>query len=98
VTVVARWDDPAIAREDSWRRELWLGRGWLPDARAWLVQPEELPARCGVGARCFVVALQGDVPALRASLGLEVLETEGRLALLASPAIAARPGPLATGR
>jgi 4-amino-4-deoxy-L-arabinose transferase-like glycosyltransferase len=98
VTVVARWDDPAIAREDSWRRELWLGRGWHPAARAWLVQPEELPARCGEGARCFVVARQGDVPALQASLGLEVLETEGRLALLASPAIAARPGPLAAGR
>ena len=98
VTVVARWDDPAIAQEDSWRRELWLGRGWRPSSRAWLVQPDELPARCGPGARCFVVAREGDAPALRATLGLEVLETQGRLALLASPGVAPRPGSLAAGR
>ncbi|HET9553435.1 MAG TPA: glycosyltransferase family 39 protein [Anaeromyxobacteraceae bacterium] len=86
--VVEDWDDPAIAREDSWRRELWLGRGWRPESQAWLVKPEALSERCGPGARCFVVARERDVAALRASLGLEELAREGRLVLLASPAAA----------
>jgi hypothetical protein len=88
LAVVEDWDDPAIAAEDSWRRELWLGRGWRPESQAWLVKPEALPGRCGPGARCFVVAREKDATALRASLRLEELEREGRLVLLASPAAA----------
>jgi 4-amino-4-deoxy-L-arabinose transferase-like glycosyltransferase len=94
--VVAEWDDPAIAREDSWRRELWLGRTSHPEAKDWLIAPDELPARCGPGARCFVLARAADVAPLQTALGLEVLEAEGRTVLLASPVIAARA--VATGR
>jgi hypothetical protein len=88
VVVAERWDDPAIARQDSWRRELLLGRTWQPGGSGWLQLPDEVERRCGGPARCFVVAPAPEVEALRARLPLVPLQTQGRAVLLATPAAA----------
>jgi hypothetical protein len=93
--VVEPWDDPAIAREDSWRHELWVGLGWRPEARRWLIRPWELAPRCAPPARCFVVARARDVAELQAAVRLEVLETQGHAVLLATPAVTAEGTPAA---
>lgn len=87
LVVALDWDDLAIAREDSWRHELWTGRRWMPASEAWLVPPAALTTRCGAGARCFVIAGAADAEQLRAELGLEPLEVEGKAVLLATPGI-----------
>lgn len=89
ILTVDDWDDPAIARRDDWRRELWLGRGWRPGSSAWLIGREAMVARCGAG-RCFVIARRDRVAELGALLPVVELAAQGRSVLLVTAAVDGR--------
>ncbi|HEY6107233.1 MAG TPA: hypothetical protein VIV59_14710, partial [Anaeromyxobacteraceae bacterium] len=85
--VVDDWDDPAIAGKDNWRRELWLGLRWRPEAAAWMVKPERFRTLCGAGSRCFVVVRRADAAELE-PLALVPLGEAGDKLLFATRAAA----------
>ena len=91
LVVVDDWDDPEIPHQDNWRRELWLGLRWRPEAAAWMISPERYRSLCGPGARCFTLVRRADAAELD-SLGLVQLGEAGDALLLATPAAARAAG------
>ena len=85
--VVDDWGDPAIAKSDNWRSELWIGLQQRPEAAAWLVTPDRFRAICAGEARCFVVARSRDVVQLE-GMALVRIATSSDMVLLATPAAA----------
>lgn len=86
LVVAEHWRDPEIPRRDNWQRELLLGRQWMPESEAWLVEPDALARRCRPEARCFVLARARDEGELRERLALVPLAEANAIRLYATPA------------
>jgi len=54
ITIVADWEDPGIAHNDNWLRELWYGKSFQ-DTQAWLINESAFWQRWNSNKRIYVL-------------------------------------------